>query len=133
MEFRIGTFCASGEARTRYTDQPKQMPVGSTNLFVFAACLPTMVQNMTASVYKYIYICIQIFLLGLYLVFLSVSVSSRFTVGPLQLSSQLFHVWINLSSARSVIELPLPIMWIPEDRSSGRALEGRVQAGIMHA
>lgn len=61
MEFRIGTFCASGEARTRDTDQPKQMPVGSTNLFVFAPCLPTMVQNTTASVYKYMYMHTDIF------------------------------------------------------------------------
>lgn len=75
MEVGIGAFLARGETRT--TDAEQQMPVGSKPHFLNVCwCLPTMVQNMSVNVYKYINICIYILLWDSILHFLT-SVFSR--------------------------------------------------------
>lgn len=70
-------FFPSKEDGTKGLNQPKQTLVESTNCFGFAACLSMTVQNITTRVHKYLYIVsIQRFLLGLYIVFHSISLSS---------------------------------------------------------
>ena len=64
------------------------------------------------------------------IVFLSISVSSCFTAEPLYSGSQRFQFWVSLSCVFNFIERPLSMMWIPEDRSSGDAVKGRVQADV---